>query len=106
MRINESRIRQIVRDETRRALREGFDDDLGGSAAEEDGAPRWTVDNSGYTLLDAEGDVAEAWDAFKRAVKDLEPFMGDTFPDMEADGEPLTVGEAAAHQAVTFLTER
>lgn len=105
MRITESRIRQIVRDEARRALREGFDDD-GDSAAEADGAARWVVDNSGYTLLDAPSDVAEAWHAFKRAVKDLEPFMGDTFPDMEADGDPATVGEVAAHQATTFLTER
>jgi len=32
--------------------------------------------------------------------------MNDTYPDTEADGEPLTIGDAAVHQAQTFLTER
>jgi hypothetical protein len=32
--------------------------------------------------------------------------MNDTYPDTEADGDPLTVGDAAVHQAKTFLTER
>ena len=102
MRINESRIRQIVRDETRRALREGLE----GSAAEEDGAARWTVDNNGYNLEDAPGDVSEAWYDFTVAVGNLVEFMNDEFPDTEADGEPLTIGDAAVHQAQTFLTGR
>ena len=91
----------------RRGLREAFGDDGGmGSAAEEDGAARWVVSNAGYELHDAPRDVAEAWEAFTDAVAGLEPFMGDTFPDTEADGDPLTVGDAAVHQAGTFLTER
>ena len=102
MRINESRIRQIVRDETRRALREGLE----GSAAEEDGAGRWTVDNNGYNLEDAPRDVSDAWYEFTIAVANLADFMNDEFPDTEADGEPLTIGDAAVHQAQTFLTGR
>jgi hypothetical protein len=90
-----------------RGIREAFDDDGDmGSAAEADGAARWVVSNAGYELHDAPRDVAEAWEAFTDAVAGLEPFMDETFPDTEADGDPLTVGEAAAHQAKTFLTER
>lgn len=107
MRINERRIRQIIHQETRHALREGFyGDDFGGSAAEEDAAARWEVDNSGYNLVDAPGDVTEAWEAFKSAVRDLEPFMNDTFPDTESDGDAFTIGDAAVHQATTFLADR
>lgn len=105
MSINERRIRQIIKEEAtralaaRRRLREG-------SAAEEDGAGRWTVDNNGYNLEDAPRDVSEAWYNFTIAVADLADFMNDTYPDTEADGEPLTIGDAAVHQAQTFLTGR
>ena len=105
MRITESKVRQIIKEEAARALaarrriREG-------SAAEEDGAGRWTVDNNGYNLEDAPRDVSEAWYDFTVAGGNLAEFMNDTYPDSESDGEPLTVGEAAAHQARTFLTER
>ena len=105
MAINERRIRQIIKEEAARALaarrriREG-------SAAEEDGAGRWTVDNNGYNLEDAPRDVSEAWYDFTVAVGNLAEFMNDTYPDTESDGEPLTIGEAAVHQAQTFLTER
>ena len=105
MAINERRIRQIIKEEAARALaarrriREG-------SAAEEDGAGRWTVDNNGYNLEDAPRDVSEAWYDFTVAVGNLVEFMNDTYPDTESDGEPLTVGDAAVHQAQTFLTER
>lgn len=135
MRIKESRIRQIIKEEASRVIREASDDlpgpkfppgsvkrpglgafgnfeppdgwdDEEGSAAEEDGAARWVVSNAGYELHDAPRDVAEAWEAFTEAVKGLERFMDDTYPDTEADGEPVTVGEIAVHQAQTFLTER
>jgi len=113
MAMTESKLRQIIKEEATgmlrgaRGIREAFDDDGGmGSAAEEDGAPRWVVSNAGYELHDAPRDVAEAWEAFTDAVKALEPFMDETFPDTEADGDPLTVGDAAVHQAKTFLTER
>ena len=105
MAINERRIRQIIKEEAARALaarrriREG-------SAAEEDGAGRWTVDNNGYNLEDAPRDVSEAWYDFTVAVGNLAEFMNDTYPDTESDGEPLTIGDAAVHQAQTFLTER
>ena len=112
MAMTESKLRQIIKEEAkgmlrrRRGLREAAGLSLGRSAAEEDGAGRWVVGNEGYTLSDAPRDVAEAWYNFTVAVADLEPFMGDTYPDTEADGDPLTVGDAAVHQAKTFLTER
>ena len=112
MRITESKVRQIIKEEAaralaaRRRLREGSEDDFGGSVAEADGAARWVVGNSGYELVDAPSGVVDAWNRFCDAVEDLEDFMNDTYPDTESDGEPLTVGEAAAHQARTFLTER
>ena len=112
MRITESKVRQIIKEEAaralsaRRRLREGSEDDFGGSAAEADGAPRWVVGNSRYELIDAPRDVADAWSSFCDAVEGLEDFMNDTYPDTESDGEPLTIGDAAVHQAQTFLTER
>lgn len=111
MAMTEKQLRRIIKEEASallrsRRLREAFDDDEGmGSAAEEDGAARWVVGNAGYELHDAPRDVAEAWEAFTDAVAALGPFMGDTFPDVEAGGEPVSVGELAVHQVKTFLTE-
>ncbi len=112
MAMTESKLRRIIKEEAvrllrnRGGLREAAGLSLGRSAAEEDGAGRWVVGDEGYTLSDAPRDVAEAWYNFTVAVSDLEEFMNDTYPDTEADGKPLTVGDAAVHQAKTFLTER
>jgi hypothetical protein len=113
MAMTEKQLRRIIKEEASallsarsgRRLREAFDDGGMGSAAEEDGAARWIVSNAGYELHDAPRDVAEAWEAFTDAVAALEPFMNDTFPDVEAGGEPVSVGEIAVHQAKTFLAE-
>lgn len=102
MRISESRIRRIIKEEAHRVLREGPE----GSAGDEGSSGHWVVSNGGYELSDAPRNVAEAWYNFTVAVADLEEFMNDGFPDPEAGGEPLKIGDAAVHQAQTFLTER
>jgi len=76
----------------KRTIRESHDDG------------RWLVSNSGYEF-EGSPDLERAWDMFTRGVKALEPFMHDKFEDTES-GDMASVGEIAAHQVQTFLTER
>ena len=116
IRLTESRLRQIIREESlklsrsrllkRRAIKESLYDN--GTPSGE-GKGSWTYDFGGVGL-DAIGEVADAWDQFTEGCESLSRFADLSF--VEADsaenrggGEMVTVLEMAKHQIDVILDE-
>jgi hypothetical protein len=89
MSINESAIRKIIRQETLKVLRESTSGDAAGRA-------HWASHDNGMDLAgDVDPRVSRAWSNFRRACRELQEFGDMEFPDLENDGEPTSIADAA-----------
>ena len=117
MKITESRIRQIIREESlkllrsrlpkRRAIKESSYDDGIPSGK---GKGSWTYDFGGVGLDTQNGEVAAAWEKFTEGCESLSRFADLSFveadsPENRGGGEMVTVLEMAKYQIDVILDE-
>jgi hypothetical protein len=127
MSISEKRVRQIVLEEAQRALKttriagtrrlkEGMDDDAEGVDDYDTGSAgydhdhwgasggHWASGHNGLQYMGGDGGgLGLVFDRFNTALADLADYANEEAPDDEADGEMLSVFDAAMHQVKVIL---